>query len=236
MKHPLIAMGLLGLLGTTSIIGWVKPVHAANSNVEAALQSYGDLSMFYQALLNTGVINELNENEHYTIFAPTNAAFAEIRQQNYPCFYAVECRPQIAELLRNHIIQGRHDLADLDSYGYGIKTMADRRVHVEEAYVNDFSVEGRKIMSKTDVGGDVIYRLNGVISTPQELAQFSSVQYVPTAAYVPDSSVTERTVTRKVYHTAPISQAYPAGDMASPVYGNDGSTTVITNTYTTEQQ
>lgn len=236
MKHPLITMGLLGLLGSTSVLGWVGPVQAANSNIEVALQNYGDLSMFYQALLNTGVINELNENEHYTIFAPTNAAFAEIRQQNYPCFYTVECRPQIAAMLRNHIIAGRHDLADLDSYGYGIRTIADKRIHVEESYVNDFSVNGRKIISRSDVNGNIIYRINGVITTPQELAQFQSVTYVP-SAYAPDDTITEKTVTRKVYRPAPTVRAYPSGDMVvDPAYGNNGSTTVITNTYTTEQR
>ena len=48
--------------------------------------------MFYQALLNTGVASELNENTEYTVFAPTNAAFTEIQPRAYPCFYSAQCR------------------------------------------------------------------------------------------------------------------------------------------------
>ncbi len=73
-------------------ISFAPAARANNSHVEAAIQSFGDLSMFYQALLNTGVINELREDQHYTVFAPTNNAFSAIHPQTYPCFYAVECR------------------------------------------------------------------------------------------------------------------------------------------------
>lgn len=235
MKKTLVVAGLLGLLSTTSILGWTHQANANNSNVEYALQSYGDLSMFYQALLNTGVINELREGEHYTIFAPTNSAFAEIRPQTYPCFYATECRPQIAVMLRDHILEDNHPLADLTSYGYGIRTIGDRRIHVQQDYVNDYSIEGHKILSRTEVGGNVIYRINGVITTPQELAQFrQGVAYVP-ATYVPDDNnvVTEKTVTRKTYRRAPLPDSYPSGDVDAPA--NDSSqTTIITHTYTTE--
>lgn len=236
MKHPLIAMGLLGILGTATVVGCVKPAHAANSNVEAALQSYGDLSMFYQALLNTGVINELDEDGHYTIFAPTNAAFAEIRPQTYPCFYAVQCRPQIAAILREHIILDNHPMADLTSYGYGIRTLGDHRIHVQQDFVNDYSVDGHKILSKTETSGNTIYRVSGVIATPQELSQFQSATYVPAAGYIPDDGTvtTEKTVTRKLHHHPTQAVVYPSGDMAAPDNSTGSQTTIVTHTYSNQ--
>ncbi len=232
MKHPLIAMSLIGLLGTTPVVCW-SPAHAANSNVEAALQNYGDLSMFYQALLNTGVINELNENQRYTIFAPTNAAFAsQIRRETYPCFYAEQCRPQIAAILRNHIVLGRYDLRDLVTYGAGVQTSSGRFVHVDEPYVAEYSVDGQRILSKGEVGGSVVYRINGVLVSPRDLSQFQTVRYVP----VPGGVTTEKTVIRKTYHTPVVPEAYPAGGMVpeSVIVPDGGETTTVIHSYTTE--
>jgi len=227
-------MSLVGLLGTVPVIHWT-PAHAANSNVEAAIQSYGDLSMFYQALLNTGVINELNENQRYTIFAPTNAAFiAQIRRESYPCFYSEQCRPQIAAVLRSHILLGRYDLNDLVTYGYGVQTSNGRLVHVAEPYVGTYTVEDQRILSKGEVAGNIVYRIDGVIVNPQDLSQFLTVSYVPTAGTV----TTEKTVTRKTYHTAVPPMAYPAGSMVvvpSTTPDNQSETTTVIHSYSTQE-
>ena len=104
MKKHLKVFSVLAIFLTAATCA--APAKANNSEVESILQSYGDTSMFYQALQNTGVLNELSENRSYTIFAPTNAALAQITPQSYPCFYAVQCRPQIAVMMRNHIVPG----------------------------------------------------------------------------------------------------------------------------------
>jgi uncharacterized surface protein with fasciclin (FAS1) repeats len=215
------------LIGSASAIA-VVPAQANNSHVEAAMRSFGDLSMFYQALFNTGVVNELREDQRYTIFAPTNAAFTAIQPQSYPCFYAVQCRPQIAALLRNHIIIGRHDLKDLVTYGQGMQTMGTRSVLVEEPYVGQYTVDGRRILTKAEVAGNIIYRIDGVLTDPQELNQFQTVNYV-----VPENAIiTEKTVT----YVAPTPAPYPAGTMGpADVPDNVEEKTTIIHTYTTEQ-
>jgi len=231
MKHPLITMSLLALFGTITVAP--LPAQAENSSVEAAIRSYGDLGVFYQALLNTGVINEMNENERYTIFAPTDAAFTQIERQNYPCFYSVQCRPQIAVLLRNHIIVGRYDLKELVTYGGGIRAGGAARLYVEEPFVGDYTVDGRKILSKGEVAGNIIYRIDGVITNPQELTQFQTVSYVPSG----DTVTTEKTVTRKTYRSG-LPETYPAGTMGTITTPADNSsqTTTVIRSYTTQSQ
>jgi len=233
MKKSLLTLGVVALLGGAPVMGLNHTAQAGNIGVETTLQSYGDLSVFYQALLNTGVINELSEDEHYTIFAPTNAAFAQIRQQTYPCFYQYECRPQIAVLLRNHIVEGRYDLRNLTSYGQGVRTAGNHVVHVNEQYVNDYAVDNHKILSKTEAGGNVVYRVDGLITNPQELAQFRTA-----VAVVPASNVvtTERTTYRKTYSAPYYDPNYSAYQPPAGIIPEDDTqTTVITHTYTTEQ-
>jgi len=229
MKRILATMSLLtAMLVLTS----APDAYAGNSGVEAALQNYGDLSMFYQALLNTGVINELKEGERYTVFAPTNASFFnEVSRQTYPCFYAVECRPQIAVLLRNHILEGRYDLAELVSYGQGLRTIGNTVIHVGEPFVGDYEVNDKRIMSQAEIVGNSIYRIAGVITTPQELRQFQTVAFV----VPPADTVTTTTTVQKTTTVVPESSRYPAGTMVLVPPADGGQTTTITHTYTTEQ-
>jgi uncharacterized surface protein with fasciclin (FAS1) repeats len=240
MKRSFLTAGLLVALCAAPVIGYNAPVYAGNSSVEATLQNYGDVSMFYQTLINTGVINELNENTHYTVFAPTNAAFAEIRRQNYPCFYSEQCRPQIAALLRNHIVPNSYSLSDLKTYGQGVQTMGTRRLVVTEEYVGKYTVNGQNILSNGDTGSNNIYRINRVISDPQEMAQFKTVNVVPVIAPTGSVSTTRDTITERTYHVpSPTSSAYPSGPMdpypANP-QDNMTETTTVIDRYTTESQ
>jgi uncharacterized surface protein with fasciclin (FAS1) repeats len=237
LTRPFAAPAFLLLLGMSLVLCSTTPTLAGNSSVEATLQEYGDLSMFYQALLNTGVNNELSETGHYTIFAPTNAAFSQIRPQAYPCFYAEQCRPQIGALLQNHIILDRHDYPNLTTYGQGIASMGQRRLHVVETFPGKYAVEGQTILSKSEVNGNIIYRISGVIAGPQELNQFQTVNYMP-----PENGyTTERTTTEKTYHPNAMpalpQQQYPAGSMGSSygaMPGAQSETTTTTHTYVTE--
>lgn len=246
MRKSLLAAGFVGMLSALPMVSFPIAAHAGNSAIEANLQSYGDLSMFYQALLNTGVINQLTENQNYTIFAPTNAAFSEIRPANYPCFYSANCRPQIGVLLNNHIVLGRYDLKEnfpsggprfgqkQGFGGEGLQTMSNRQIFIEEAYPGSFMVNGAKILSKSEIGGNIIYRIDSVITNPQEMSQFQTVSYVPAPA-TGVVTTTEKTVTCRSHIVQPRT-TYPAGTMAPAGVASDGGeTTTVIQTYTTQQ-
>jgi len=238
MKNPFVTISVAGFISVVSLAGLSAPSQAGNSGVETGIQSFGDLSMFYQALLNTGVINELNENQEYTIFAPINSAWLQmIPRATYPCFYSEQCRPAIAAILRDHIIVGHHDLPNLVSYGGGVQTSGPRHAHVEESYVHDYTVENQTILSASNVGGNIIYRIDGVITTPQELAQFRMVNVVPVA----DTVTTEKTIVKKTYRNPSATpSAYPAGSMDPVTLGappaNESETTTVIDTYGSESQ
>jgi uncharacterized surface protein with fasciclin (FAS1) repeats len=232
MQHAILTLGLAAVLGVSVI---AVPAQAGNSSVETTVRSFGDLSMFYQAMVNTGVINELRESENYTIFAPTNAAFAQVTQQNYPCFYSIQCRAQVAAVLRNHIIVGSYSLPNLATRGMGIKTAGGRNVLIEEPYKDSYSVEGRKVLSASNVGNNMVYRIDGVIAEPQELSQFQTVTYAP----APGAVITEKTVVRKTYRSMDGFDGYPAGQLVVPqgaVDGNNSQSTTVIETYRTQEQ
>jgi len=112
MRLSAITIALL-----TSALFIASTAQANNSTVENALKRRPDLSTFYEELASTGILSELSENQPYTVFAPTNEAFSKLPASQYPCFYSAECKAQVAEILRKHIVPGEKHLEDISPKG-----------------------------------------------------------------------------------------------------------------------
>jgi uncharacterized surface protein with fasciclin (FAS1) repeats len=168
MKRSLTCMAALA---GTCIAGAAL---ANNAMVEDALKSRPDLSVFYQALANTGVLSELREGQPYTVFAPTNAAFARITRDQYPCFYSSDCKAQVAEVLRRHIVPGEKHLSDMNPQG-GIMSMFSidgQHIVAGEPEKDKFAVDGQNVISENQLMGGDIYKIDGVMASNRVMAQF----------------------------------------------------------------
>jgi uncharacterized surface protein with fasciclin (FAS1) repeats len=256
MKRKMITTLLFGLLSSTSALVPVS-AFANNRGVETALANYGDVSVFYQALINTGVLAELDPNTNYTIFAPTNEAFAQIQPNMYPCFYSTQCRAQVADVLRNHIVVGSESLADLTKDVH-VPTIGRYRVYAESPYVGDYTIAHHGVLSGAEINGNMVYRLDGVIISDEQLAQFRAMPPVANVqermivtSYHPDDALpvpgsnANLTVSRQTYIT-PASSAtkvYPDGTQVTTTsrtyvtpdgYPAGGEETTVTSTVTSE--
>ncbi|MDP9127208.1 MAG: fasciclin domain-containing protein [Pseudomonadota bacterium] len=238
MKHTLATALAAGF-----VIASLTPAAAMNSSVEAALTSNGDVSMFHRALVNTGVASELDERTEYSVFAPTNAAFAMLKPDAYPCFYAVQCRGELAAVLRNHIVPRNESMAGLVKYGGDVPTLGNRRINVQEPFKGDYTVERRHVLNQSEGERVSVYRIDGVIANAQELAAFR-VQPQTVVVEEPEQ-VIEKTVTTyrspvvaPVVNTyPPIPGGYPAGSVTyvttDGTPDNVTQTTTVTHTITT---
>ena len=175
MRHMRIILALPVLLAC------MVPAQAANSNVESALKRAGDLSEFYRLLTETGVLKELQEDIEYTVFAPTNTALAEIQPRTYPCFYAAECRPQLAAILRNHILPRKESIRDLSKWG-DISTIGEREILILESYAGQYTVEDHMVLNQDDNNGVSVYRIDGIIAGDREMDQFRAMPSAAPAA------------------------------------------------------
>jgi uncharacterized surface protein with fasciclin (FAS1) repeats len=195
-----------GLMATTAFFAFCAvfaPMSARSNNpgAESAIANYSDVSLFYAALLNTGVLNELDPNMHYTIFAPTNEAFANIQPNVYPCFYSTSCRAQVADVLRDHIVAGRWSLEDLTKEGE-VPTLGRYRVYAGSPYVGNYAIANNTVLSGAEIRGNMIYRIDGVILSNDQLASFRTMP--PLASAV----TREKTVTT---YRAPAAYLVPGG-------------------------
>jgi uncharacterized surface protein with fasciclin (FAS1) repeats len=167
MKHAWIAL---------SISLFASSAYAGNAAIEDALKSRDDLSMFYQAMVNTGVMNELSGGS-YTVFAPTNDAFAKLTAERYPCFYSPECKEEVAEIIRNHIVEGEQHLGDVARGNGGLHSINKRFISIAQPTRDNFSVDGHEVLRSSGLFGSVLYKIDGVIANPIELSRTERPPY-----------------------------------------------------------
>ena len=186
MKMPLIALAMASLL---SSVAMPTSADAANARVENALKERSDLSSFYQALVNTGVINELKEGTGYTIIAPNNEAFAQLTPRDYPCLYSVQCRAQTADLLRNHIVASEHNLDDVADHRDAMFSIDNRALNVARPAKSQYSIEGKNVVDRRGMFGGQLYTIDGVIANERELVAFMNLRNAPTVYVPPTASI-----------------------------------------------
>ncbi len=171
MKCRLVMMVILGALISAS------PALANNKAVEIAIRSHPELSTFYEALISTGVMNELKENEDYSVFAPTNDAFVQINAQEYPCFYSSQCREEVAAILRNHIIDEKYTIVELVKRGGNpASSIGKNDIYVEEPFKGKYQAEGHNVIAATETDGSIVFPIDGVVLQDNELDQFRNLK------------------------------------------------------------
>lgn len=186
-------IALAGILTGTALLPGAA--EARNEYIENAIKSRPELSSFYEGLVNTGVINELNEGVSYTIFAPTNAALAGLSEDKYPCFYSEQCRDEAADILRNHIVPQEVNFASPGAKG--VFSIDKTLIHLGEPAKNSYTVDGHNVVSQYQMAGAVLYEIDGVIADAQELSAVTSMKFIPMAVTAPPAI---NTTTEKVYY------------------------------------
>ncbi len=156
----------------TAIMFATTSAYANSATIEDALKSREDLSMFYQALMNSGVAEELESGSSYTVFAPTNEAFEKkFSKEKYPCFYSPECKAEVADIVRNHIVKGNYYISD----ARGALPNLDRKfINVSESSRNTYYVAGKHVETTHTLVGGTLYEIDGVIADDLELLRLES--------------------------------------------------------------
>lgn len=165
------------VLSTVAVLS--APANAGDG-IRGSLESRPEISNFYSALVNTGVINELDPNKRYTILAPVNSAWDKYPSTQYPCLYTDQCKAETAAILRNHIVEGEVNLEDQARQNKGLYSIDQRSVGVMATQKHNFSIDGYKVVDRTLVMSGAIIEIDGVIATEQEIATVTNLKHIPT--------------------------------------------------------
>jgi len=193
MRYALTTITLAGMLSLAAVAA-----QANNTTIENAIKSRPDLSQFYQAMVNTGVANELYEGVAYTVFAPTNAAFARIAPDKYPCFYSAQCKDEVAAIIRHHIVPGEAYVDTIVQHQGGVYSINHRFIAVAEPYKHDYTADGHDVLSEMMLGNGILYKIDGVIVNDYDLAEVAKPVYVQVAEGEKTTTTTKKTVVDKV--------------------------------------
>ncbi|MFM9889499.1 MAG: fasciclin domain-containing protein [Rickettsiales bacterium] len=184
MKHRSL---ITALLASSAMLA-AAPAFAGNKTVENALKNRPELSSFYQGMINTGVLDELDPNTTYSIFAPTNTAMERISPEKYPCFYSQQCVEEVADIMRNHIVEGPvlFGHGSMPSAAYSVDhthiTFGNRSASRNNTRVSNVTVNGARITRNSAMGAGQLYNISGVIANPQEMADVTQYKYVEVEA------------------------------------------------------
>jgi uncharacterized surface protein with fasciclin (FAS1) repeats len=142
------------------------PMYPSKNIIQNVVNS-ADHTTLVAAIRSAGLASMLEGNGPYTIFAPTNAAFAKLPKGMLTSLMRPENKPLLTKLLTYHMVAGKWDaagIAKLISEGGGkaeIRTVAGGRLTA--------SLKGDQILLTDEKGGTAtvsiknVFQNNGVL-------------------------------------------------------------------------
>jgi uncharacterized surface protein with fasciclin (FAS1) repeats len=163
LKTMLFAFAFASLVNVTVSAGYgdnynnsktIENTMSADNNIVEIAQSNSDFSTLVKALVAANLVSVLEGDGPFTVFAPTNAAFAKLPAGTLESLLKPENKAKLSSILTYHVIPGKVMAAD-------VKTMKVKTVNGKELDIkvngSTVTVNGAKVV-KTDIVGS-----NGVI-------------------------------------------------------------------------
>ncbi|MBC7609218.1 MAG: fasciclin domain-containing protein [Polaromonas sp.] len=171
-KHKLASIGLAVMLGLSAASSFAQvmvggaPMLASKDIIDNAVNSK-DHTTLVAAVKAAGLVDTLKSAGPFTVFAPTNAAFAALPAGTVDTLLKPENKAALTGVLTYHVVAGKMDAAALtkaimDGKGSAtLKTVAGGTLTAKAA--------GGKVMVTDEMGGTAtvtiadVYQSNGVI-------------------------------------------------------------------------
>ena len=154
MKNVIItalAVITIGSFTVTARAG--KPAKTETSTVLAIAAGNKDFSTLVAAVKAAGLVDTLSSKGPFTIFAPTNEAFAKLPKGTVEDLLKPENKEKLVAILTYHVVAGKVMAADVKAGN--VKTVQGGELEI--AVKDGVTVNGAKVV-KTDIVGT-----NGVI-------------------------------------------------------------------------
>jgi uncharacterized surface protein with fasciclin (FAS1) repeats len=142
------------------------PMYPNKDIIDNAVNSK-DHTTLVAAVKAAGLVETLKGPGPFTVFAPTNEAFAALPPDTVPTLLKPENKPTLVKVLTYHVVAGKHDAADLMSL---IKAGGGRAVLTSvQGEPLAFTMSGNTINVIDSKGGVAqvtiadVYQSNGVI-------------------------------------------------------------------------
>jgi uncharacterized surface protein with fasciclin (FAS1) repeats len=132
-------------------------------DVVALAQDTTDLSTLVTAVSTAKLVDTLQGEGPFTVFAPTNAAFEKLGDEQVQSLLEPENRDQLTKVLTYHVVPGTLTAADL-SDGQTLETVAGETLTVKvdggTVMVDDASV----VQPDVEASNGVVHVIDGVLT------------------------------------------------------------------------
>lgn len=144
----------------------VSPVVKEDNNIISVLEKQGGFTIFIESIREAGLEDRLNGPEEFTVFAPTDRAFAIENEE--VLFPIVTNRNRLRILIGSHIAQGKIESSDFDVLT-GLKS-----IEGTDLKLSSNSANGKNILMKNiEAKNGVIHVVDSLFIPPQYLLKAS---------------------------------------------------------------
>lgn len=162
------------LAASTLALGAAAPSfadHHGESQMEAQQNiveiAAGDdtFSTLVAAVTAAGLVDALSGEGPFTVFAPTNDAFAALPEGTVATLLEEENIDQLTSILTYHVVAGEYLAAETPAGTYDLETLQGDTVNVVVGEDGTVTVDGATvIMADIDASNGVIHVIDGVIT------------------------------------------------------------------------
>jgi len=151
--------------GSMNDRGMTSSSMSSNMNIAEVAMSTGMHNTLVAALKSAGLANMLMESGNYTVFAPTDAAFAKLPAGTVEMLMRPENREKLRAVLQYHVVPGRVSASQ-------VMTMSSARsASGENLYIKsmgDHVMIGNARVVKTDVmaSNGIVHVIDTVLMPP----------------------------------------------------------------------
>lgn len=147
------------------------PARAADDIVDTAVKA-GSFNTLVAAVKAAGLVETLKGKGPFTVFAPTDEAFAKLPKATLDSLLKPENKKQLAAILTYHVVAGKYDAARITkakAKKYGLKSVQGSNIAVD--LTDGVKVSGAKVV-KTDIvtSNGIIHVIDTVILPPKTTA------------------------------------------------------------------
>merc|ERR1712025_1498767 len=145
----------------------------ANSNIVELAQSVDDLSTLVAAVVAGDLVETLSSPGPFTVFAPTNEAFAALPEGTLDTLLKPENKDQLVDILTYHVLPSQVLSTDLKTF-QAVKTVEGKPVHVikyhGEVKVGPSVHDLKKVTGADNLASNgVAHIIDGVLLPPSDV-------------------------------------------------------------------
>ena len=146
---------------TTDTTNTTAAATTTSSDIVTYASSSSSFTTLTSALKAAGLTQTLQGKGPYTVFAPTDAAFAAIPPETLQRLLQPQNRETLRNILRYHVVSG-----EITSPGE-VRTLADKSVNVQvDRTNNQIAVNNTRVVQPIQTSNGVIYAINEVLLPP----------------------------------------------------------------------